>query len=220
MQHGKTATEVGAEHDRFWDTYSIYYDSVYRLMPYRKLLWDVLQALELEPGMRMLDAGCGTGNLEHFIAQKNPPPVAIEAIDFSPAMLSRARAKCAGLDYIRFTQANLDARLPFDDSTFDRIVSINVLYTLPNQDASVAEILRVLARACRARQPDAGVQLGSLGSRALPPHRQHLGHFSPGLRGPDQPAHPIDDRVGLLRAQFGRAGPPRTNRRVPIDGPP
>ena len=59
-------------------------------MPYRKLLWDAFEALELEPGMRVLDAGCGTGNFEHFLAEKNHPPIQIDAVDFSAEMLARA----------------------------------------------------------------------------------------------------------------------------------
>ena len=92
----------------------------------------------------MLDAGCGTGNLEHFIAEKNHPPIRVDAIDFSSAMLGRARTKCAGLDYVRFTQVNLSECLPFDDATFDRIVSIHVLYALDDQDFTMRELLRVL----------------------------------------------------------------------------
>jgi len=113
-------------------------------MPYRKLLWDAYEALELEPGMRVLDAGCGTGNFEHFIAEKNHPPIEIDGVDFSPAMLERARHKCAGLDHVRFTQADLNGGLPFEDATFDRIVSINVLYALEDWDRTVGELLRVL----------------------------------------------------------------------------
>ena len=129
---------------QFWDLYSHMYDSVYHLMPYRALLWDSYVALELEPGMKVLDAGCGTGNFEAFIAEKNPPAIELQAVDFSPSMLERARAKCADHDFADFAWANLDAPLPFADSTFDRIVSINVLYTLPNQDRTMREFLRVL----------------------------------------------------------------------------
>ena len=88
--------------DGFWDLYSRVYDSVYQLMPYRKLLWDTYQALDLRPGMRVLDAGCGTGNFEHFVHQKNPPSVCIDAIDFSASMLSIAGRKNAGLDNVAF----------------------------------------------------------------------------------------------------------------------
>jgi len=144
MAATQIAVNGAAAPDSFWDTYSRYYDSVYQLMPYRKLLWDAYVALDLQPGMRVLDAGCGTGNFEHFIAEKNHPPVDIDAVDFSSGMLVRAREKCAGLDHVRFTEANLNGKLPFEDSTFDRIVSINVLYALEDWDHTVAELLRVL----------------------------------------------------------------------------
>lgn len=130
--------------DGFWDLYSKVYDSVYHLMPYRKLLWDAYQALDLKPGMRVLDAGCGTGNFEHFVAEKDPPPIQIEAIDFSPAMLDRARRKCGALDYVNFTHGDLNGDLPYADATFDRIVSINVLYALEKRDHAMSEFLRVL----------------------------------------------------------------------------
>ncbi len=138
------AVEADEGPDRFWDTYSRYYDCIYELMPYRKLLWDAFETLELEPGMRVLDAGCGTGNFERFTAEKSLPPVRIDAVDFSPEMLSRARRKCADLDYVTFTQADLTRRLPFADATFDRIVSINVLYALPDPSAALSELVRVL----------------------------------------------------------------------------
>jgi ubiquinone/menaquinone biosynthesis C-methylase UbiE len=130
--------------DEFWDLYSRYYDCVYQFMPYRKLLWDAYQALELAPGMRVLDAGCGTGNFEHFIAEKNHPPIEIDAVDASPSMLDRAREKCRGLEHITYSEANLNGALPFEDATFDRIVSINVLYALEDWDHTMSELLRVL----------------------------------------------------------------------------
>jgi len=105
--------------DGFWDLYSRYYDAINQLMPYRKLLWDVYQALDLQPGMRVLDAGCGTGNFEAFIAEKDPPDVRIEALDFSPRMLRVARGKCDRLGAYTFEQADLNRPLPYADATFD-----------------------------------------------------------------------------------------------------
>lgn len=137
-------TAEPAGKDRFWDLYSRVYDSVYTLMPYRQLLWDTYQSLDLHDGMRVLDAGCGTGNFEHFIQQKNPPSVAIDAIDFSASMLARARRKCRDFEGVSFQRADLTARLPFDDATFDRVLSINVLYALPDPDFTTSELLRVL----------------------------------------------------------------------------
>jgi SAM-dependent methyltransferase len=130
--------------DGFWDVYSRVYDGVYHLIPYRGLLWDAYEALELEPGMRVLDAGCGTGNFEHFIAEKSPPLIAIDAVDASAGMLDIARRKCRDLEYVRFSAGDLNGRLPYDDATFDRVLSINVLYALADQDHLIVELLRVL----------------------------------------------------------------------------
>ena len=130
--------------DSFWDLYSRFYDSVYSLMPYRKLLWDAYAALDLRHGMKVLDAGCGTGNFEAFISEKNPPDIEIEAVDFSASMLAIAREKCRSLEWVSFSPGDLNARLPYPDGTFDRIVSINVMYALEDWDETMREFLRVL----------------------------------------------------------------------------
>lgn len=141
---GQAPQAAGHDSDWFWNLYARVYDSVYHLIPYRKLLWDVYRALELQPGMRVLDAGCGTGNFEFFISQKNPPHIEIDAVDFSTGMLRVAEKKCRDLDYVDFKWGDLTAPLPYADDTFDRIVSINVLFALPDWDHAMSEFLRVL----------------------------------------------------------------------------
>ena len=129
--------------DRFWDLYSKYYDAILPLMPYRKLLWDAYDALDLAPGMKVLDAGCGTGNFEAFISEKNPPRIEIVAVDFSASMLAVAREKCRLLDWVSFSLGNLNTRLPYPDDSFDCIVSIHVMYALEDWDETMHEFLRV-----------------------------------------------------------------------------
>lgn len=139
------AQYLGIAHsDSFWDLYSRVYGGVYQLIPYRNLLWDAYEALGLEEGMRILDAGCGTGNFEHFISTKPLPRIVVDGIDGSAGMLAVAARRCQALDFARFSLADLNERLPFDDNTFDRVVSINVLYALDNQEYAVSEMLRVL----------------------------------------------------------------------------
>jgi SAM-dependent methyltransferase len=135
---------TGLRSDRFWDLYSHVYNGVYHLIPYRNLLWDAFSELRLKPGMRVLDAGCGTGNFERFIADKPVPPIVVDGIDGSAGMLRSAQRRCRNLDFVRFAAADLNERLPFDDETFDCVVSINVLYALQDQDAAIRELLRVL----------------------------------------------------------------------------
>ena len=78
-------------------------------------------------------------------------------------MLERARAKCAGLDWVRFSAGQPERRLPFEDATFDRVVSIHVLYALDDWDATVRELLRVLKPEGRMvlTSSQAGVQVRS-----------------------------------------------------------
>lgn len=130
--------------DSFWDLYSYVYTGVYHLIPYRNLLWDAYEELDLKPGLRVLDAGCGTGNFEHFISTKPMPDITVDGIDASGGMLNAARRRCAGLGFAEFSTADLNERLPFEDATFDRVVSINVLYALRDQEHAVSEMLRVL----------------------------------------------------------------------------
>ncbi len=128
----------------FWNLYGRLYDGINYSFPYRKLLWDALTELDLEPNHKLLDAGCGTGNFEIFLAEKNAPPVKIEAVDFSTAMLSRAQRKCKHFKHIHFSQADLNQELDFPDCTFDRVLCINVLYALKDPGFTLREFSRVL----------------------------------------------------------------------------
>jgi SAM-dependent methyltransferase len=125
-------------------SYGREYGGVHNLIPYCSLLWDTYDALRLEPGMRVLDAGCGAGTFEHFIAGKNPPQVTVDALESSMGMLDEARRKCRHVGFVKFLAADLNGRLPFDDATFDRIVSLNVLHVLDDHDYVLEELLRVL----------------------------------------------------------------------------
>ena len=128
----------------FWDHYAaVGYDALRALIPYEQLQRAVVDAAVLSPGERLLVAGCGTGNLEWLAAQQ-VPDLRIDAVDFSPAMLQRARAKCAALSGITHTQADLCAGLPLPEASVDATVMCNVLYALPDQAAAVRGIARVL----------------------------------------------------------------------------
>lgn len=98
----------------------------------------------LRPGDHVLDVGIGTGMLAEVGAT-----IAGEyhGIDYSQEMLARARRKVArlGLDNVLLQQG--DAReLPFDDGSFDAVLSSFVLphFARPERPAVLAEMARVL----------------------------------------------------------------------------
>lgn len=124
----------------FWKKYFDVYDVLNELIPYQNVLKTLTERLELWPGMTVLDAGCGTGNLVPYLLSKN---ATVSAIDYSPEGIAKAKEKHPEAVY---KKADLTKPLPFKDSSFDRVVSNNAIYTLPPpaRPALFKEFARVL----------------------------------------------------------------------------
>jgi SAM-dependent methyltransferase len=103
----------------------------------RFLLPLIAQAVGARPDSRILDCGCGTGGNLPLFSRFG----AVWAVDLSQYAVSLARS--AG--FTRTARATV-ARLPFRDGTFDVVASIDVLYTLEEDDErrAVEEMYRVL----------------------------------------------------------------------------
>jgi len=105
----------------------------------------LLDEAALAPGQRVLDLGCGTGTLTVWAKQREPG-IDIAGIDGDPAVLRRAKRKAtdAGL-VIDFREALADD-LPFEDASFDRVLTSLVFHHLPRdvKDRAAAEVARVL----------------------------------------------------------------------------
>lgn len=125
----------------FWNFYAFCYDSLLKFNPYLEMTEKIVKELDPKPGEKILDAGCGTGNLEVLI-NKHCPDASITALDFSEIMLKRAKKKVS--ETVTFHKLNLCDQLPFPDNHFDSIVSVNVLHTLPNPLKAINELSRVL----------------------------------------------------------------------------
>jgi SAM-dependent methyltransferase len=120
-----------------WNLYARCYDSITALLPYQELLDDVMAAIKLAPGMRILDAGCGTGALVERIVAEHPD-VELVGVDMAKAMLARARARRSWPSSVRFVEGTIDEVLARETAPFDRIVSVNVLWTLPDPQRTLA----------------------------------------------------------------------------------
>jgi len=136
-----------------WQLYAVVYDAVMlRLLPYRRLMAEVRSALRPRAEWRILDAGCGTGNFLHDLVQ-SCPGVKAAGVDFSPAMLNRARLKAgkaaANRGELLFEEADLNAGLPFSDEEFEGVICVNVLYAVKEPSSLLAEIYRVLRKSGR-----------------------------------------------------------------------
>ena len=91
-------------------------------LPHRLEGYDAL--LEVLPGTlrRVLDLGCGDGEVTARVLVEHPATEAI-ACDFSAEMLGRARERFGDVPTVTVVEHDLDGRLPDSWGTFDAIVS-------------------------------------------------------------------------------------------------
>src|ERR1700756_5624457 len=89
---------------------------------------------------KVLDVGCGTGNLAVELAKK-ADLTSIEAFDFSPPYVAYAKARGAD-PRINFQTADACA-IPFPDASFDLTLSMLVLAFIPEPQRAVREMARV-----------------------------------------------------------------------------
>ena len=104
----------------------------------------LFRRLRLRDGERVLEVGCGTGNLWRDNAERIPDGLALTLTDLSPGMLEQARARLAGLAPApEFRVADVQS-LPFGDASFDAVVASHMLYHAPDRAKALSELRRVL----------------------------------------------------------------------------
>jgi SAM-dependent methyltransferase len=130
-----------------WNLYATCYDLVAGLAPYQDMLDEVVAALDLRPGMRVLDAGCGTGALEARLVQRHPD-VEVVSVDASPAMLARARQRSWSVSS-RFVAGDIDDFLTKEKGQFDRVVSVNLIWALADPRRTIEHMANCLAQGGR-----------------------------------------------------------------------
>src|SRR5258705_6791794 len=99
---------------------------------------------ELAAGLRVLEIGCGTGNVTTRV-KRAEPGADVVGTDPDPLALARAQRKARGMSGIRFERAYAQ-ELPFADGEFDRVLSSMMLHHLDHdvKAGAAAEIHRVL----------------------------------------------------------------------------
>jgi phosphatidylethanolamine/phosphatidyl-N-methylethanolamine N-methyltransferase len=127
---------VKAAYRRYAGFYNALFGPV--LQPGRKA---VIEALDCQPGHRVLEVGVGTG----LALDLYPAGVKVVGIDVSAEMLDKARRRVAkrGFTHVE-ALLEMDAEaMSFADASFDRIVAMYVLPVVPNPARLLAELHRV-----------------------------------------------------------------------------
>lgn len=124
----KEYSRLAARYDRRWSFYI------------NATIGKTLNRLEIEPGERILDLGCGTGVLIQRLLQI-APKIEVFGIDASAEMLKIAKQKLP--ESVDFKLGSAD-NLPFPSNSFDVVVSTSVFHYFRDPSRALQEAKRVL----------------------------------------------------------------------------
>ena len=146
MSQTQPQTDQRARYDRVATGYERWWAPV--LAPSARAVLDMVVADVEDGATRIVDLGTGTGTLSRAMLRRWPS-VRVTGIDLSDEMIratgrhAEAELAPAQLDRLELRQAAAD-RLPFDDRSFDAVVSSFVLQLVPNRQAVYREVGRIL----------------------------------------------------------------------------
>ncbi|TET22570.1 MAG: methyltransferase domain-containing protein [Candidatus Stahlbacteria bacterium] len=108
----------------------------------------VIARSDINPGMKVLEIGCGSGAYTTFVARAVGGKGRVYALDIQPKMLRQLAAKLSkpenqDITNIKLIQASA-YELPFEDSTLDLVCMVSVLYEIPDRHRALLEAHRVL----------------------------------------------------------------------------
>jgi ubiquinone/menaquinone biosynthesis C-methylase UbiE len=109
---------------------------------HRLIAEKTIALMDLQPMDNVLDVGCGAGWLLRTLAARCADGRVI-GMDVSDEMVRHARRNCADLDNVMVAPGASD-EIPWDNSFFNKAISVESAYYWPDPARGIAEIFRVL----------------------------------------------------------------------------
>lgn len=140
------------------------YDPFTRLLGARRVHRELLDRAGLRPGARVLEIGCGTGNLI-LAAKRRCPDAEVTGLDPDPAALRVVRRKAGRAGLAVSLDRGYATELPYPDGSVDRVLSAFMLHHL-----AAADVPRALAEVRRVLRPGGELHIVDLAPGG---HRRH-----------------------------------------------
>ncbi|MFU2209422.1 class I SAM-dependent methyltransferase [Solidesulfovibrio sp. C21] len=102
--------------------------------------WNIL-AKHVDPNIRLLDVGCGPGSLSIRLSRRCHE---VWGVDVTPEMIRVAEEKSACEPANVYFQEADACALPFENHSFDTVMSVNALQTMDQPEMAISEMHRVL----------------------------------------------------------------------------
>src|ERR1700674_1032527 len=106
-----------------------------------------MRRMDLRPGERILDLGCGSGWATRLLARivgEGPQSFGqVVGVDICDEMSRQARADSKGFCKVIFVVGS-SAQIPWEENFFDKVLSVESFYYYPNQERALAELFRVM----------------------------------------------------------------------------
>jgi ubiquinone/menaquinone biosynthesis C-methylase UbiE len=105
-----------------------------------------LKEMPLKPGIKVLEIGCGNGYATRMISEKIQPGGTAYGVDISDKMIQTAIEKSKNYPGTVFKIADFSS-LPFDNGTFDLVLSVESIYYAEDLLKALIEVRRTLKKA-------------------------------------------------------------------------
>src|SRR5205807_52 len=104
--------------------------------------------MNLRPGERVLDLGCGSGWATRLLARlvgDGPEGFGqVVGLDVSDEMVRQAREASKDFENIMYVWGSAQ-QIPWEENFFDKVLSVESFYYYPDQDRALMELFRVMA---------------------------------------------------------------------------